>query len=474
MNVFISHACEQKEVAEEVALALREEHHQVFLDSSELPEGDAYNAKIREAVQGCDLFVFLLSPESVSEGRYTLTELGFAETKWPSPVGHILPVAVRPTGKPSIPAYLRAVVILHPTGNVAAEVVAAVDRLSKPRSIQFIRRYSALFVVLFVVAVGVGSWRAYERWHSCGNASRIVREANLQQDAKNYSFAWDRYAEATAVCPGNNEIEAGQERLAMKWLDNIRVTEGKETFADIVNKVLPTLSKGAMASENRRAANSLAHLGWADFLRSREGAGGLNPVHYYEQAVARDPQNPFAHAMWAHNILWEGGRIDAVKTHFRNALGSGLERLYVREMELASFQLHHDSNSENELIRVLDEMRVQGEELPPGTKHDSPRWRIWNVYYGSLINGYERESFLRAISPDDHVATFRWVFPVEVVPESKRSLHQFILAQLQENQGDRVSALASYESLLKRLVEEKWEGPMVAKSQDAIRRLRGE
>ena len=133
MDIFVSYASEQRAVAEEIALALRGEGHEVFLDRSELPEGDAYNARIREAIGDCDLLVFLVSPESVSDGRYTLTELKFAEEKWRSPVGRVLPVMVRPTDTAAMPAYLRAVVILRPAGNVSAEVVAAVDRLAKPR-----------------------------------------------------------------------------------------------------------------------------------------------------------------------------------------------------------------------------------------------------------------------------------------------------------------------------------------------------
>ena len=128
MIVFISYASEQQPLAEQIALALREEHHEVFFDRSELPEGDGYNARIREAVLRCHLFVFLLSPEAVAEGRYTLTELKFAEERWPSPAGRVLPVAVRPTDKTLIPPYLLAVVILRPQGNVAAEVVAAAER----------------------------------------------------------------------------------------------------------------------------------------------------------------------------------------------------------------------------------------------------------------------------------------------------------------------------------------------------------
>ena len=89
LQIFVSYVAEQREIAQEIALALRAEGYQVFLDRSELDEGDAYNQCIREALQASELLVFLVSPQSVSAGRYTLTELAFAEQKWSSPAGHV-------------------------------------------------------------------------------------------------------------------------------------------------------------------------------------------------------------------------------------------------------------------------------------------------------------------------------------------------------------------------------------------------
>ncbi len=309
----------------------------------------------------------------MSEGRYTLTELKFAEEKWPSPVGRVLPVAVRPTEKAAIPAYLRAMVILRPRGSVAAEVVAAVDRLSRPRWVQLIRRYAAGLLALAVLGTGVGGWRLYGHWRDCHAAAGLAREAALRRDAGDYAAAWNRYGAALAACPSSGEAAAGRARLAMDWLDNIRVTEGKETFTDIVNRVQPALSQAAMAPDDRLAADALAHLGWADFLRRRDGAGGLNPVHSYEQAIARDPHNPFAHAMWGHYILWHNGPIGDATRHFNEAVESGRERAYVRSMEIYGFLVRGDPESETELLRVVNEIRVQGEALPAGTPDELAR-----------------------------------------------------------------------------------------------------
>ncbi len=73
--------------------------------------------------------VFLISPESVTKGRYTLSELAFARTKWPNPSNRVLPVMMARTPLDQVPTYLKAVTILEPQGSAAAETRAAVDRM---------------------------------------------------------------------------------------------------------------------------------------------------------------------------------------------------------------------------------------------------------------------------------------------------------------------------------------------------------
>jgi len=62
--------------------ALQAEHHTVFIDPASLLPGEPYNATIRQAIAKSRLFIFLISPHAVTAGRYTLTELEFAEHKW--------------------------------------------------------------------------------------------------------------------------------------------------------------------------------------------------------------------------------------------------------------------------------------------------------------------------------------------------------------------------------------------------------
>jgi tetratricopeptide (TPR) repeat protein len=462
VDIFISYASEQRTLAEEIALALRAEGHQAFFDRAELADGDAYNAPLREAIRTCDLFVFLVSPEAMKEGRYTLTEIGFAEEKWPSPTGHVLPVMVQPTDAASIPPYLRAVVMLRPAGSIPAEVVAAVDRLSKPRWLRILRRYAVVLGVLALVGGGVGGWHAVESWRSCGQAHQLVEEAKLQQGAGDYAAAWDRYADGLAMCPGSGPALRGQERLAMDWLENIRVTQGKQTFTDIVTKVQPALSRGAVDKDDKRAADALAHLGWADFLRSRDGQGGLEPVRYYRQALQRDPENPYAHAFWGHAILTEDGDLEEAKAHFAKALDAHAQRPFVRELQLAALTWRSSPELQDEVARVANEMRIQGEALGSVST-------IWNVYYDRLVWGHDRDDFLAALSPQDHVSTLEWLFP-KYAQSPNRYAYLFMHAQLQEHAGDRAQALASYQAVLATGVD---SSTIVGPARRAVQRLQG-
>ncbi|MGH7555618.1 MAG: toll/interleukin-1 receptor domain-containing protein, partial [Longimicrobiales bacterium] len=127
MRIFLSYASEDRQIAEEIALALEGEGHDVFFDRTDLESGADYNAVIRKRVADADLFLFLITPASIDEGSYTLTELRMAREKWAHPKERVIPIMLEPTALDRVPAYLRAVTILDPEGNVVAEVAAHVS-----------------------------------------------------------------------------------------------------------------------------------------------------------------------------------------------------------------------------------------------------------------------------------------------------------------------------------------------------------
>ncbi len=131
MKLFLCHSSNDKQTAQEVYFALGDAKHEVFFDQSSLRPGGDYHSRIRNSIKESDGFIFLISPDSVRKGAYTLTELKFAKDRWPTPSGAVLPVMARETDYDTIDPYLTAVTVLEPSGNIAAEVAAEVYRWSQ-------------------------------------------------------------------------------------------------------------------------------------------------------------------------------------------------------------------------------------------------------------------------------------------------------------------------------------------------------
>jgi hypothetical protein len=152
MKIFVSYASEQHRLAERITIALRNARNFVYFFPSRSTSGGEYDNTIRSAIAKSDVVIFLISPDSVETGNYALTELKFAEEKWPSPHSHVLPVIIQSTPEHLIPEYLR-VSWLKPKGDIAAEVLA---EISKWQTARFYRRIKIGFSIgmpIFIAAL---------------------------------------------------------------------------------------------------------------------------------------------------------------------------------------------------------------------------------------------------------------------------------------------------------------------------------
>ena len=169
MKLFITYASDDRSVADELAVRLRTEGHAVFMDKDNLPEAEGYDAAIREAIADCDVYVFLISPNSLKAGRYTLTEMKLAREQFPNPHGRVLPVMIAPTPFRDIPAYLSAVTVLQPEGNTVAETVARIGEMEARRKQARWLRMSALAGVLAALVAGAVWWSNDEEGEGGGS-----------------------------------------------------------------------------------------------------------------------------------------------------------------------------------------------------------------------------------------------------------------------------------------------------------------
>lgn len=468
MRIFISYSSKHREICERLQLALEADgRHEVFVDRSELQPGQPFDAKIREALLGCDLLLFLVSPESVAPGSYALAELEIAKTRWRHPGGRVLPVKVAATDKAAIPPYLRAVTILEPQGDLVAQTVAAIQAL-RPQP----PRWLWVLLTAALVLGGALAGAAYLQWQKQhtdeARAALLTSAAQQLCTSGDHALAWLRFDEAAAQFPQHIALRREREDCAMRWLRNIRVQVGKETLTDIVNKALPVVAEGASASVGQRGADLRAHMGWADFLRLREGVAGMNPQAHYERALALEPGNVYAHAMWAHHIMVQSQPIADAKRHFQAALASGRERVFVRNFQLAALLYYRGRDGQIEALRVADEMRNSGEAVDAVSRE-----RLWSRVYSSelMLRGSQRETFMAALHNAGNPATFAWLYPQDQTRDDRKTPWLFFMASLEEAAGDRDAARLRYAALRDELVRQRQDGPILDETLAALKRL---
>jgi phosphatidylserine/phosphatidylglycerophosphate/cardiolipin synthase-like enzyme len=135
MRIFISYASEQSSIAEQLAVSLRQQKHDVFFAGADLRAGNSYYAEIRQKILDCELFIFLISPASVS-ARYPMSELDTLEKASPTPGARVLPVEVESVPIDRVPNYVRPLTILRQVGDLVTDILNRVTDISQERERQ--------------------------------------------------------------------------------------------------------------------------------------------------------------------------------------------------------------------------------------------------------------------------------------------------------------------------------------------------
>jgi len=281
--------------------------------------------------------------------------------------------------------------------------------------------------------------------------AELYKVGKSQQGAADYEGAWDSFERAaeTAEAGGQlakltgqlskerRELREAQEDLAMEWLENGRIPKG-QTLSDFLDELVPVLARGASSAGGVRKADMLAHVGWAFFLRSRDGQAGLDPEKQYRQALEIDPANPYAHAHWGHWTLWRGGKLEAAREHFSAAIASGRARNYVRRIQLAALKNLQSDQGDGEFLAVVNEMRKNQEKIDSQARND-----VYTIYFFAFSGSRDDrfQNLLTAVPATEQLATFQALFYDDDFDKGKRPSRESYRASLLEAAGRREEAL---------------------------------
>ena len=97
MKVFISHAQQDRTLADDLAARLSDAGYEVWRAEEQLLPGENWALKIGQALEESDAMVVLVSPESV-RSQSVREEINYALGS-PNYAGRVIPVLVRPTAE---------------------------------------------------------------------------------------------------------------------------------------------------------------------------------------------------------------------------------------------------------------------------------------------------------------------------------------------------------------------------------------
>jgi hypothetical protein len=300
-------------------------------------------------------------------------------------------------------------------------------------------------------------------------AAALVETAEDQRKRRQFAEAAETLESARRLDPSSGQVHARLEETAMEWLRQAQGDEKTRTFKEALQAPLAIVDAALPGAEGSRRADLLAHQGWATFLLWRDGDRNLRPADRYREALAIDAENPYANAMLAHWTLWTGDDVDEAARLFGVALRTGRAVASVRELQWAAYRNDSSSvRSQVETIRLADAMRQRQERL---TSRQAQT--MWGLYYFALPAARDdlRVQLLRAVAPDDHLATLRWAFDDFTSGDaSRRRTIRYYAALLDAEAGREAKARTDLLALRAELAGSS--GSAIEAVEAALRRLR--
>jgi tetratricopeptide (TPR) repeat protein len=324
--------------------------------------------------------------------------------------------------------------------------------------------------LLTAARMGLGPWRAsHERKL---RIEQLLHTAGAQAEQTEYESAFESYQQILRLDFSNRAAQDGQVDAAMRWLEDFHVLtpEGQkpeEVSARQLVQLTGVLEAGLARTTGKdtRAADILAHLGWAHYMNEKIAFKEFgNAERYFQQAIAIAPTNVYASAFLGNWLLQTGGDRAQALSHFQTALATNQERSLVRSLQLGGLYHNDAPGLRGELVKALNEMRVNQEPLDK-----SLQGRLSYLYSSTASTAAELREVLAAVPLDDAWKTYLWLNPER--PGDSTVERDWVHASLTEISGDRAKALAEFKALAIALRAQHLDGRIADYTTAAITRL---
>lgn len=290
--------------------------------------------------------------------------------------------------------------------------------------------------------------------------TELLAAARMQREFQEHASAWQLLEQARALEASSESLRREQVLLAMDWVRDAWRQKGGANYNDILEPLLPSLQRGAIADDTHIAASSLAHIGWANYLRARDNPGIRYEIdRYFQRALEQEPNNLYANVMRGQWLLndqtTEEASLKAAMEHFHTAEALGQQTDWVRRSMFTALTAtgwpiaHIDAV----LIREANRLRSSGQALPLDLKK-----RIVKQFRS--VADEDVDAWLATvdeqISPSELVDCYLWLgqdidFERDAPSNIPVGFNDYILGRLWEHAGDPEKAFEHYRNAADRL-----------------------
>ncbi|MGV6830597.1 MAG: SUMF1/EgtB/PvdO family nonheme iron enzyme [bacterium] len=307
-RIFLSYSSQDVDIAEKIYLALIGENYEVFFDREVLPKSGNYNKIIRNKIKKSDLLIFLISRGSIRKSSYALTELKYFQERFSKPEDMVLPILIDDTVLSKIPNYLLSVTILEIEGNIPAEVVHEVNKISEKRG----RSYSFIKKLYWLVFLSITlSVYYYNNFINIKCPPPLVHESSINLDTNMIKI--DKVSYTMGSTNPDDEIQAKNVNLKEFLSDKYKVTNNQyKKFIEISKYE----TQGDWDSDivNRKGFHPVTNITWNDASAYCKYIGKRLPTEEEWEYLCRGKMNTY--------YPW-GDSFDRKKANINNLCNNG-------------------------------------------------------------------------------------------------------------------------------------------------------
>jgi hypothetical protein len=315
--------------------------------------------------------------------------------------------------------------------------------------------------VTAIISLVLGLWQAnkvFEDWSDRrASMDQFLKAADFQLDLMDYPGSWEIVQECLALDPMSPKAIKKQLQVAMAWTRDPMRHKGQKKYSEVVSPLMSALYLGAVLEDEQLAADALAHIGFANFLKSIDSDEVYKIDEYFKNSIEKNPRNIYGHVFWGYWILnrvnkkdYGRDKLEMAMEHLgiaRNSAQSAKERELVCKFALTALGNTYVKGADVETIKWANEMRVGSLNLDP-----SARYGIKEIFSDMCRTQYDKGEILAKLlvnmSPEEIRETYLWVSKGEARDRGiEAESYAFLSALFAETAGNLNDSFRQYTSL---------------------------